>query len=449
MRILLDPGTYNCLNLGDLAMLQVAVRRLRLMAPAATIQVLTDGQAALARHCPDAEPLSSTAKRLWFDDAVVLPRGQRYLPKAILNALRRIKVSARNLCPSLLSTLFRLAQPHSQRRDFEAFIRGFYSADCVVVCGQGFLADHVREHAVAVLNMLRTAVHRKIPCAMFGQGIGPLSDTAVLSLCREVLPKVDLLSLRERASGVPLLQAMHVPEERYSVSGDDAIELAYTSSENAAGTGLGVNVRIAPSAGVDDSFLDILRPLLTQFICDRPISLIPLPIAHDHQLRDVRNIQRLVQGLGSASNGGRHLETTHSLIGETSRCRIVLTGAYHAAVFALAQGIPAICLVGSSYFRVKFSGLAGQFGDGCAVVSLDDPMFKKHLLETLRYMWECAEAFRIPLRRAACRQLIDSYRAYNRFGRILGHRYPGASIQPLSLSWLRREQDPVPETVLQ
>ncbi|HEX7363463.1 MAG TPA: polysaccharide pyruvyl transferase family protein, partial [Bryobacteraceae bacterium] len=384
MRILIDPGTYNCLNLGDLAMLQVAVRRLRLMAPGATIQVITDTPAALARHCPDTEPLSGAALRLWFDDAIVLPRGQRFVLPVLLDVLRRIKTAFRSRSPRLLGTFFRLTMPRSQRRDFEAFIRAIYSADAVVICGKGFLTDHVRDQAMVTLNLVCTAVGRKIPCAMFGQGIGPLSDETVLSVCRELLLKVDLLSLREGIVGAPLLESMCVPRTRYCVSGDEAIELAYTPSDTAAGTGLGLNVRIAPSAGVDGNFLEILRPLLAQFICDRPIPLIPLPIARDHQLRDVRNTGSLIQALGSPSDGGRHLETTRSLIEETKRCRIVLTGAYHAAVFALAQGIPAICLAKSSYFQAKFNGLASQFGKGCVVISLEDPMFERRLLETLR-----------------------------------------------------------------
>ena len=41
-----------------------------------------------------------------------------------------------------------------------------------------------------------------------------------------------------------------------------------------------------------------------------------------------------------------------------ARTRLVLTGSYHAAVFALAMGRPAICVAASGYYRSKFYGLA-------------------------------------------------------------------------------------------
>ena len=53
-RILVDCGDYTCGNLGDVAMLQVALRRLREVFPDASLEVLTDDPGALAVHCPEA-----------------------------------------------------------------------------------------------------------------------------------------------------------------------------------------------------------------------------------------------------------------------------------------------------------------------------------------------------------------------------------------------------------
>ena len=51
------------------------------------------------------------------------------------------------------------------------------------------------------------------------------------------------------------------------------------------------------------------------------------------------------------------------LIEQISRCRLVIVGSYHAAVFALAQGVSAIGLAGNAYYLQKFEGLAAnQFG---------------------------------------------------------------------------------------
>ena len=60
-----------------------------------------------------------------------------------------------------------------------------------------------------------------------------------------------------------------------------------------------------------------------------------------------------------------------ALARQVGRCRIVVSGAYHVAVFALAQGIPVVGLSSSRYYDDKFEGLAAMFGTGLELVRLD------------------------------------------------------------------------------
>ena len=60
------------------------------------------------------------------------------------------------------------------------------------------------------------------------------------------------------------------------------------------------------------------------------------------------------------------------MIRQIQRCRLVVTGSYHAGVFALASGIPVVGLAKSSYYRDKFLGLADMFAVGCETVTLDE-----------------------------------------------------------------------------
>ena len=53
----LNEGEAEYKNMGDVAMLQAAVDRLRALWPEATIEVLTDSPFNLARYCPGAQPL--------------------------------------------------------------------------------------------------------------------------------------------------------------------------------------------------------------------------------------------------------------------------------------------------------------------------------------------------------------------------------------------------------
>ena len=68
MRIVVDTalntGVAEYSNMGDVAMLQVAVRRLQRMWPSARIEVLTESELNLALFCPEAKSPSASRKRL-------------------------------------------------------------------------------------------------------------------------------------------------------------------------------------------------------------------------------------------------------------------------------------------------------------------------------------------------------------------------------------------------
>jgi colanic acid/amylovoran biosynthesis protein len=102
------------------------------------------------------------------------------------------------------------------------------------------------------------------------------------------------------------------------------------------------------------------------------------------------------------------------VIERIKNCRTVVVGSYHAAVFALAMGIPALCLANSPYYRDKFLGLAQQFGEGCRVVFLNDPNFAANLAAEISWGWQHADVLRPGLLAAAQKQVALSGVAYRR-----------------------------------
>ena len=82
---------------------------------------------------------------------------------------------------------------------------------------------------------------------------------------------------------------------------------------------------------------------------------------------DRRSIERFVTGTSSGGSSNR-ASTIDDVLTAIADCRVVVTGSYHAAVFALSMGVPAVGLAASRYYVDKFKGLADQFGPGCEVV---------------------------------------------------------------------------------
>ena len=58
MRILVDQSGYDLLNIGDVAMLQSCVTRLRRQWPQSEIMVIAHDPALLAAYCPGARAIS-------------------------------------------------------------------------------------------------------------------------------------------------------------------------------------------------------------------------------------------------------------------------------------------------------------------------------------------------------------------------------------------------------
>ena len=411
MHIVVDTGSDNCANMGDVAMLQVAVERIRRAWPEAVIYVPTDAPAALALFCPGVVPMAASAKRLWFQTHTIFDRPHHLLPARVDRALARTKRAVRRFRPKLLRTLVRMRQGESTGT-LDRFLEVVAGAQVIIACGQGGITDHVSTQAISLLDLLDMAMRSNAWVAMLGQGIGPMTGSRLRAIARDVLPRVPFIALRESRTGPALLAELGVPAEHITVTGDDAIALAHALRPSGPGGAIGVNLRVAPSAGVDESVIPAVRSVVHDCARRFGAQLLPVPIALGQRALDAHTIQRLLAGFDDASDGGRTLDSPRAIIEQVGRCRVVVTGAYHAAVFALAQGIPAVCVARSTYFADKLLGLADQFGTGCEVVLIAEDGFEPRLRDAIDRAWHHADEYRTPLLEAATRQITLGEEAF-------------------------------------
>ena len=400
MRILIDPGTTNCRNVGDVAVLQAAVTRLRDFRPDATIDVFTADPAELETHCPDTRPLDEQARRR----LVARVFGEEARPASARGRpLDRFRGMVRGI-----------SRHRASRMAVDAVDRALDDTDLFVACGQATLADADRVHALRLLRTALLAHRRGIPVAFLSQGIGPLTDPDVLALMGSVLGSALVVGVRERLVAPAILERLGIPADRIVVTGDDAIESAHAARPSQPGTGLGIHMRIAPLAAKSQESVERLRPILQGAAAAHHAAMVPLPISHHRGggAYDPATIRSLLTGFDDASDGGATLTTPSLVTAAVGRCRAVVTGAYHAAVFALAQGVPAVCLGRSPYYLQKFRGLVDAFGAGCQVVDLDDPDLAVELPAAIDRAWNHADALRPALLTAAERRIEAGRSAY-------------------------------------
>jgi colanic acid/amylovoran biosynthesis protein len=147
---------------------------------------------------------------------------------------------------------------------------------------------------------------------------------------------------------------------------------------------------------------------------------------------DVATLKELLDGIGD-SDGGAALQTPRDVIKRVGTCRLVVTGSYHGAVFALAQGIPVVALVRSCYYLNKMAGVAHEFGIGCHIVALDEDDVSARLCDAIDRAWAEADAVREPLLRSAQNQINRSRSAYARLRECVPHSL--STTAPAELSY--------------
>ncbi|MFC9898356.1 polysaccharide pyruvyl transferase family protein [Nocardia sp. NPDC127579] len=409
IRVLVENGEYWLRNRGDIAMMAVTVERIRARWPHARIGLLTHQPAVLHGLLPEVEPicapdwnwgsrdwLTRTAATKLVGPAALWWRARTDGPKDRLRALRRPE-----------------PEPQAAAADAEEFpVRipeAVRTASLVLALGGGYLTDVDRYQAHRTLDLLEHARGLGIPAALVGQGLGPLHDEGLWRRAGAVLPGVDFIGLREARRGPELLARLGVSPDQVMVTGDDAVEFAYRLRDPRIGGDIGVCLRVADYSKVSADAQEILGTVVRARAAAFDAGLVPLIIS-EYASEDRLSTLPLLAGADRTRPPVGRGADAHDVARQVARCRVLVTSAYHLAVFALSQGIPAVGITASEYYDDKFHGLAGMFGAGLRVVHLDDPDLADQLGTAVTELWAAAPALRDPLQQRATDQ-IDASRA--------------------------------------
>jgi colanic acid/amylovoran biosynthesis protein len=401
-RILIQSGCYELDNLGDQSMLQAAIDGMRERLPNARFSVLSRSEDYLKRLAPDAHrvPVENRTTWKWIRSAYIGARSR--LPNLDPFVRRRFpEVHAR-----LLRLKARSLVNHAALRDTQF----------IVLSGGGYFTDVFPGQAWSSLERIRAADAMGIPFAIVGHGFGPLRDAALRTAARELIPRARLISIREKLASLPILKDLGVDTSKVLVTGDDAVAHAWRAAKKNSGRCIGVNLRVASYAGMTDDDVVAVRDAIRDAVATIDCDLIPLAVCLATTVEsesDASVAARILDGLEHARIDSSVPATVGALIDRISECRLVVTGSYHCAVFALSQGIPSVCIHHSEYYALKFRGLADQFKIACAVIDRSDPAFHDLLRAAILESWRTADELRPELLPAAEKQVEAGSRAYD------------------------------------
>lgn len=415
MEVLIDPGEYSLSNVGDIAMLQVATRRLGAIPCVESLSVLTDAPERLEILCPGARPVSAQGRAMWLSGNVLTGRFASALPEGVRGFVSRLESRLRNRAPRGTRRLVILKKRLRGKswRELDEFLQASSRSEVLVLSGQGSLTDAFVGHALQILETIRWASRAGRSVLMFGQGIGPITDPTLISRMEEVMPKVALIALREGVLGPSTLEKLGAQPGRISVTGDDALELVVGLPHRAAGNEVGLSLRSTFYSGIQDGAVQGIALGVRQALAHLDAALRPIPMSTHPDEDDARVLQ---EATGTAFESPGML-TPQIVIEWIQRCRVVVAGSYHAAVLALGQGVPVVALAGSPYYEAKFRGLRELFGNGIRIPALGDP---NTLAAAIAEAWDFPQPLRLKLREAAESQVKSAREAYSVASSILG-----------------------------
>ncbi len=281
-----------------------------------------------------------------------LPHAEVKIATLAGDVIRRV---CRGLTPEVLA----------QRDDrySEAFRNLIAEADIVGVVFAGAFCDSFAEHALGLLSTLELAANSGKPTIVLSAGFERVTDPRLIAKATEVLPKVNWIACREAAEAPALLREWGVSESRILVTGDAALPEAYRNFKPEIGNNIGLSLRLTEYSGLGEDFLPQLEEPLARLAVTHGARLVPIPIS----LEGPSDLIALARFCESPMESFDQYSPAN-LAAAISSCRVVVTGAYHAAVFALGQGIPVVSFAESLHYRTKMAGLQAMFPEGCSVL---------------------------------------------------------------------------------
>ncbi|MGI8938404.1 MAG: polysaccharide pyruvyl transferase family protein [Iamia sp.] len=393
-RVLLIAGTSTFDNVGDIAMCQVALGRLRRARPGVRPVLLAVEGATEGHGLGEVTTVALDGWTSWCRRVHEWRRGTARLPGVADVAYRR---------PRLALALLRL-RGRRVNADVHHFVDLVRGAALVVVCGQGGLHDGSARRAERIADVLRLAAAAGVPSVLLGQGVGPLDAEGLAAELGDALAAVSALGLRDERSG-DVVERIGVRGPVVEVTGDDALALVAERPPPLSRSRIGVSIRVNDASEVEASVATEVGVALAGALPDVPVQLLSF-MEQPPIVSDARAGARVAAEVTSVE--GPNALRVADAIEALDRCRLVVTGTYHAAVFALGMGIPVIGLARSPYYHQKLEGVLGLFGAGAGCVL--DPTaatFATELEATVARLWEDAPARGADLR-ARARTQVDA-----------------------------------------
>lgn len=254
--------------------------------------------------------------------------------------------------------------------------------DALHMVGGGYLTDTFPEILIQVFCLVQAFAEQRKPIVFTGQQVGPFQSRVLQRLAGRLLRSAQFVGLREPAHSVELCQKFHLDPTRFQVMGDDCFGLPCSDEAEIAaclaahdvepGKFLAFNVRVGFYAAGHGEYLRFIARLAEGLARALGLPVLMVPIAFNNSDSDDRTAEQLLNL--TQHTEARRINSEHLTPGLARGLLGKAFGAvgvsYHFCTFALAQGVPAVCLHDGDYYSQKARGICGFWQDNRLAISL-------------------------------------------------------------------------------
>lgn len=352
-------------NLGDDAITVRGLERLRARVdPGTAIDLVTDG--------PDL-PVGLPETR-WLGPLIDLVPGLSYDRLGRLDAA--LAVAAESA---------RIGEGHWRALDPTAY-------DAAVFLGGGTLASEWSTGLIGPRALLAAALRRAdVPHALSGQGLGPLDTAADRSLVGGLVGGAVAVGCRDASSATLARALPGVDPAKVTVTGDDALGLISARSEAPAGPPyLALTIRAARyvGGGEGDEVVRAWARAADALAVERGWDVVGVALNARHPEPEIATLARI--RATTPLKARWRLEDCgpdpRRLVAVMAGAEAVAAQSFHAALLALAAGVPAVLAATTPYYEAKARGLATLAGLTDALAVADPSDLAASLAEVTRSM---------------------------------------------------------------
>ena len=391
MKILVDHGGFG--NLGDTSMVESVVFRLVKVLPQAEIFVI---------HSPDLRspiwdlPNVSTVRECSLKPFLSDIFGRRRFFWRLHNDWQKIGYrlalqSIGTLMPAGSVSLYSKDNLGMPNKKLEKFCEEF---DALHIVGGGNLTDVFLKVLLNKCGFIHTFSEQAKPILLTGQQIGPFILRFSERALRRALRKANFIGLREPSDSLKFCKEARIEPECYGVMGDDSLGLR-PSNDSFIFDVLGeyglkekdfisVNIRIARYAKEHADYIKkvalVIEKIATHF--HKPVLIVPIALRPSDS--DITSGKKLVDEVHRVrvllmDNVNMTPALVKGVLGKSFGAVGV---SYHFCIFALSQGVPAVCLYDGDYYSQKARGICSFWGDNRLALPLrnmDTDLAVKHI----------------------------------------------------------------------